>query len=253
MEGTFELLGPIELLQLISQSNQTGVFRVEDGEIYLENGRPIHAQYRDLKGKQAFFQILALKESDFRFIENHSPEIKTLDGPIENYLLQAIQFIDVKISISPFDLIQLTDQNKATHLTLANEDFEILKHISAPTSLIEICRKSGVSLETSTSSIARLARIGLIDVNKRTPGTIRLTVEKLDTRGHEIKIDSEIFGSWRHHFGSFSNAIFRSSRGDFQAPLTTGRNLGSNIAFSKDALTSSRLEVGQEVLVWPAL
>jgi len=253
MEGTFDLLGPIELLQLLSQAGHSGAFKVPGGEIYLESGRPVHAQYKGNNGKDGLFQILSLKEGKFRYIKGERSTQSSLQGPLEQYLLQAIQFIDIKLSLSPFDQIVLSDHHKATHLTLAPDDFALLKHLSKPINLIELSTASRLSVDKATSSLGRLARVGLIQIIKRTPRTVRLMVNIVHGSGNVARIDSQLLHIWRENYGAFGEVEIKAGQRSLRVPVEPMGNAGSRLLFSADAIFFFNLSVGQEVLVWPAL
>ncbi|GIW31338.1 MAG: hypothetical protein KatS3mg071_1512 [Meiothermus sp.] len=252
MDGTFELLGPIELLQLLSQARQTGAFKVPGGEVYLEHGQPVHAQYRGQVGKDGLFQILALKEGKFRFLAGERAKQSSLQGTLDNYLLEAIRFMDARLDLSPFDQVQLTDAQRTTHLTLSPDEFELLRHMSKPISLFDLAAASGLSGEVVQLNVSRLARLGLVRITPRTPRTVRLVVARLEG-APEARIDTQLLRAWRSHFGSFTQIEVRAEDRTLQMPVAAASNAGPQLLLSSDALFFYNLRVGQEVLVWPSL
>ncbi len=72
-------------LQLLAQGGKTGVFAVEAGggrgEVYLEQGRPVHAVFGEKVGQEALLEVLALKEGRFRFLLAVRPPLSSLEGP----------------------------------------------------------------------------------------------------------------------------------------------------------------------------
>lgn len=253
MEGTFELLGPLELLQLLSYAGQSGAFKVPGGEVYLQEGRPVHAHYKGKEGKDGLFQILALKEGKFRYIKGEQATQHSLQGPLEGYLLQAIRFIDAKLNLSPFDQIELTDHNKATHLTLAPDDFQLLKHLGKPISLIDLSSASGVGMDKATATLSRLARLGLIQVTKRTPRTVRLTVSIAPGSGNGVRIDAQLLHIWRQNYGPFDDIEVKAGQRSLRIAVEPLAGAGARLMISADALFFYNLNVGEEVLVWPGL
>lgn len=252
MDGTFELLGPIELLQLLAQARQTGAFKVPGGEIYLEQGQPVHAQYKGQTGKDGLFQILALREGKFRFLAGERAKQSSLQGSLDNYLLEAIRFMDARLDLSPFDLVQLTDANRITHLTLSPDEFTLLRHLGKPINLFDLATLSGLSSETVNLHISRMARLGLVQITARTPHTVRLVVARLEGAA-EARIDKELLRAWRKHFGPFAQIAVRTEGRILQMPVAAMSNIGAQLLLSADALFFHNLRVGQEVLVWPAL
>jgi hypothetical protein len=252
MDGTFELLGPIELLQLLSQARQTGAFKVPGGEVYLEQGQPVHAQYKNQIGRDGLFQILSLKEGKFRFLVGERARQSSLQGSLDNYLLEAIRFMDMRLDLSPFDQVQLTDANRTTHLTLSPDEFELLQHMSKPISLFDLALASGISNDAVNLNVSRLARLGLVQITTRTPHTVRLVVARLE--GSAVaRIDSQLLRAWRSHFGPFAQVEVRAENRILQLPVEAKSNAGPQLLLSSDALFFHNLRVGQEVLVWPSL
>ncbi len=252
MDGTFELLGPIEILQLLSQAGQTGAFKVPGGEVYLERGQPVHAQYKGKAGRDGLFQILALKEGKFRFLAGERAKQSSLEGSLDNYLLEAIRFIDARLDLSPFDLVQLTDANRTTHLTLAPDEFELLRHMSKPISLFDLATVSGIASDVVQLNVSRMARLGLVQITARTPHTVRLTVGRLEG-STGARVDTQLLRVWRNHYGPFTQIEVRTEERILQLPVEAKSNAGPQLLLSSDALFFYNLRVGQEVLVWPSL
>ncbi len=252
MEGTFELLGPIELLQLLSQARQTGVFQVPEGEVYLERGQPVHAEYKNQVGREGLFQILALKEGSFRFLVGERAKQSSLEGSLDNYLLQAIRFLDAHLDLSPFDQVQLTDANRTTHLTLSPEEFELLRHMGKPIRLFDLAAVSGISGDAVNLNVSRLARLGLVQVIPRTPHPVRLVVGRLEGSTAAC-IDTQLLRAWRSHYGPFTQVQVRTEERILLLSVEAKSNLGPQLFLSPEALLFHNLRVGQEVLVWPAL
>lgn len=252
MDGTFELLGPIEILQLLSHAGQTGAFKVPGGEVYLERGLPVHAQYKGKTGKDGLMEILALSEGKFRYLKGERAKQSSLQGSLDNYLLEAIRFLDARLNLSPFDQVQLVDANRTTHLTLSPDEFELLRHMSKPISLFDLAAVSGVSSEVVNLNVSRMARLGLVQITARTPRTVRLVVGRLEGSS-AARLDTDLLRAWRSHYGPFSQIEVRTEERILQLPVEAKSNAGPQLLLSSDALFFHNLRVGQEVLVWPAL
>jgi hypothetical protein len=252
MDGTFELLGPIEILQLLSQARQTGAFMVSGGEVYLERGQPVHAHYKGKVGSDGLFQILALKEGEFRYLSAEKAKQTSLEGPLDNYLLQAIRFIDAQLDLSPFDQVQLADASRVTHLTLSPDELELLRHMSKPINLFDLSAVSEISSDLVNRNISRLARLGLVQVNARTPHTVRLRVGRLEGSAG-ARIDTQLLRAWRNHYGPFSQIEIRTEERTVQLAAEAKSNLGPQLLLCGDTLFFHKIGVGQEVQVWPAL
>jgi hypothetical protein len=254
MEGNFSLLGPIEVLQLLSQARQSGALKVLPfGEVYLEEGKPVHANFKNLQGRQGLLQILALQEGDFRYTQGLRSKQNTLEGSLDSHLLHAIHLIDTRLNLSPFDQIEVqTEGNLATHLTLSPGEFDLLRHINKPLSLLELSTATRLPLDNLIASVSRLTRMGLVKVTSRTPRTVRLSIERLEGQ-HTAYIDSELLRVWRTHYGTFREVEVKTENRTVRLSAQAKSGAGAQFLVSSDTLFFHDLHVGQEVLVWPAL
>lgn len=254
MEGTFDLLNPIELLQLLSQAGQSGVFAVPGGEIYLERGHPVHARYKDKTGSDGLFEILGLQDGKFRFLAGERAKQSSLEGTLDNYLLQAIRFLDTRLDLSPFDQVEIIDHERAGRLTLSPDEFALMQLLNQPITLIELSSASGMALDTITLSISHLARLGVVHISNKTPHTVRLRVTRLEgVEGNRAIVDAQLLRVWRNQFGPFANLEVKVGSRNLQIGIEAGSKLGATLLMSQDALFFYNLNVEQEVMVWPAI
>lgn len=254
MEGTFELLSPIELLQLLSQAGRSGVFAVPGGEIYLERGHPVHARYKDKTGSAGLFEILALQDGKFRFLAGERAKQSSLEGTLDNYLLQAIRFLDARIDLSPFDEVSLSDPERAARLTLSPEEFALLQHLSQPATLIHLSSVLGLPLDTVGLSVGHLARLGVAKIVNKTPSTARLRVGRFEgVEGNRVLVEAQLLRAWRKQFGPFTALAAQAGERQLSIAVEAGGKLGAYLYFSSDALFFYNLNVDQELMVWPAL
>ena len=178
MEGDFRLLGPIDLLQLLAQGGKTGAFRVEGGEVYLERGRPVHAAYGGVEGAEALLAVLALKEGRFRFFPGEAAPRRTLEGPLEAYLLEAVRRLGEGVEVGPFDLVRPTAAGLEAQATLEPEAFALLQAASGGKSPLDLAAATGLPLGRVLQGLGQLARLRLVEVSPRVPRTARLRVAR---------------------------------------------------------------------------
>ncbi len=80
---------PIEkLLYLYQGEKATGCLRLKTdnddiGFVYIEEGNPVHAMYRENDGEKAFADLLKLPPSKFHFLQRHRSNNFTLNGTLE--------------------------------------------------------------------------------------------------------------------------------------------------------------------------
>ena len=70
-QGSLSELSLPDVIQLVASSGKTGCFHLTDGEvkgeIYLREGRIVHAQVEDLSGEEAVYQLTFWSRGEFRF------------------------------------------------------------------------------------------------------------------------------------------------------------------------------------------
>ncbi|RIH88658.1 DUF4388 domain-containing protein [Calidithermus roseus] len=252
MDGDFSLLGPIDLLQMLSQARQTGVFQVPGGKVFIDEGNPIHAEYRGRSGPDGLYQILALKEGQFRFLKGEVATKETLVGTLDNYLLQALRYLDSRVEIGPFDQLMVADSQRTHSLTLSPDEHKLIMMLSKPISVIDLMGQTGMTLEAIVTLVGHIARLGLVRVIHRTPHTVRMRVEMLLQEGIS-RIDAMLHKAWKRQFGSFDAVEVSVDGRNLRIPVEPASGLGAQLLVSPEGLMFYNLHVGSEVLVWPAI
>ena len=90
----------VDVVQLYALSNQTGVITVECdqevGEIWLDQGRAVHAATDEWSGAGAFYQIMNWPHGSFRWQQGR-PKQTTLQGSLTELLLESFRLKDEKV------------------------------------------------------------------------------------------------------------------------------------------------------------
>jgi len=253
VEGNFSLLGPIDLLQLLSQSQQSGGFYVPRGEIYLEQGRPVHASYRGISGVEGLYRILGLREGPFRFSLGDRPPQQTLTESLEHYLLQAIRQLDERIEVGVFDRVTLTVKNLPAQLTLLPSELAVLNQLDQPLSPLELSARSKYGLEAITSLLGQLARLGLVKVQNRLAHTAQLRTALTEGRGTTARLDPLVIQAWTHQYGRFEAVEVQAGERQVRLMIEARPGAGARMLLTAEGLVFHNLRAEQEVLVWPAL
>jgi len=251
MEGNFQLLGPIDLLQLLSRAQRTGVFRVPQGEVYLERGLPVHAVYQGRTGKRALLNILALQEGTFHFISEQTSPQRSLEGTLESYLLEAIRYLDQQVELTPFDQLEIEERASWASLTLGPEEFDLLQRLSSAPTPLDLARESRQPLGAILNRLGHLARIGLLRVTPRAPGVARLRLAV--GLGSEVGLDPLLVQAWTRSFGSSARVELRAGEVHLKLSWSAWPEAGGTLLMSPEAILFHELSVGQEVMVWPDL
>ncbi|MCL5964444.1 MAG: DUF4388 domain-containing protein [Deinococcus sp.] len=254
MDGNFSLLGPIDILQLLSKRQHTGVFRVEQGEVFLSGGQPVHASYKGSSGDDAFFQILRLKEGSFEFVSGETTSEKTLDGSLENYLLHALGYLESHAEVGPFDSALLDPgADMAQAKDLPRQASLLMKLLQKPATALELALASGLEAEEVFQHLGQLADRKLVRISPRTPQPVKLKVELREEAGSAALVDARIYSGWRSQYGPFQQVEVRLANQSRRINVEPVARAGVFLYLSAEALLFHNLHVGQEVLVWPAL
>jgi CheY-like chemotaxis protein len=82
-----------EILQMECLSRHTSLLEVtangELGQIYIHNGKIIHADFGNTAGEPALYRLLALKGGEFHHIPYQDPETRTIDAGWEFLLMES--------------------------------------------------------------------------------------------------------------------------------------------------------------------
>ncbi|PYQ19192.1 MAG: hypothetical protein DMF81_22625 [Acidobacteria bacterium] len=97
-QGSLAELHLPDIIQLISVSGKTGVFHLTSGalagEIYLSDGKIVHAQLDDVSGEEAVYALAMWSQGDFRFDPGVSTELRTISKSNTNLLMEAARRLD---------------------------------------------------------------------------------------------------------------------------------------------------------------
>src|SRR4029434_9646785 len=81
-QGSLAELHLPDIIQLVSVSGKTGVFHLVDGplkgQIYLHEGRIVHATLDDVSGEEAVYALAIWNQGDFKFEPAAPTEVRTI-------------------------------------------------------------------------------------------------------------------------------------------------------------------------------
>jgi len=91
LEGSLSVIPILDIVSMLNGNLKTGrlVVRTGDaaGEVFLERGEIVHARWRNIDGKDAFYRIMSRKGGSFRFL-NHLPNVRhSISEPLSLLLL----------------------------------------------------------------------------------------------------------------------------------------------------------------------
>lgn len=97
-QGSLKEIPLPDIIQLVSVSGKSGVFLLERGEergeIYIQDGRIIHAVYNSLQGEEAIYSLAIWAEGDFHFQPGVEADTATITKSNTNLLMEAARRLD---------------------------------------------------------------------------------------------------------------------------------------------------------------
>ncbi|MFO0708447.1 MAG: DUF4388 domain-containing protein [Sandaracinus sp.] len=98
LSGSLRDMGLTEVVQVLGQGRKSGCLRIVSqhrvGEVYFGEGLVVHALFAQATGEEAFYQMLLLKDGDFKFDPTQKPKDKTMQASIESLLLEGMRRMD---------------------------------------------------------------------------------------------------------------------------------------------------------------
>jgi hypothetical protein len=181
-QGSLAELHLPDIIQLVSVSGKTGVFHLVDGnlkgEIYLHEGRIVHATLDDVSGEEAVYALAIWNQGDFKFEPSAPTEVRTISKSNTNLLMEAARRLDewrvLSKKIPSVEMIPefVVQENREGQINLNTSEWLILSKIDGHRSVKAIGQASGLSVFDASKILYGLIATGLIRLRDRgTPPT----------------------------------------------------------------------------------
>ena len=177
-QGSLAELHLPDIIQLISVSGKTGVFHLTNGalagEIYLNDGKIVHAQLDDVSGEEAVYALAIWSEGDFRFDPGVASEMRTITKSNTNLLMEAARRLDewrvLSKKIPSTDLVPefVVQEHRDGQINLNTSEWLILSKIDGQRSVKAIAAATRLSAFDAAKILYGLIATGLIRL--RQPG-----------------------------------------------------------------------------------
>src|SRR5439155_21933227 len=158
--------------QLISVSGKTGVFHLTNGalagEIYLNDGRIVHAQLDEASGEEAVYALAMWSQGDFRFDPGVATELRTITKSNTNLLMEAARRLDewrvLSKKIPSTDMVPefVVQEHREGQINLNTSEWLILSKIDGHRSLKAIADATRLSAFDAAKVLYGLVATGLI-------------------------------------------------------------------------------------------
>src|SRR5687768_18299697 len=171
-QGSLAELHLPDIIQLISVSGKTGVFHLTDGslkgEIYLNDGKIVHAELDDVAGEEAVYALAIWSQGDFRFDPGVATEHRTISKSNTNLLMEAARRLDewrvLSKKVPSTDMIPefVVQEGRDGQINLNTSEWLILSKIDGQRSVKNIAFAAGLSVFDAAKILYGLIATGLI-------------------------------------------------------------------------------------------
>lgn len=175
-QGSLAELHLPDIIQLISVSGKTGVFHLTDGplhgEIYLNEGKIVHAQLDEISGEEAVYALAIWSQGEFRFEPGDSTGVRSISKSNTNLLMEAARRLDewrvLSKRIPSVDLVPefSTLDSREGQINLNTSEWLILSKIDGQRSIKSIAGACGLSPFDISKILYGLIGNGLIKLKE---------------------------------------------------------------------------------------
>ncbi len=177
-QGSLAELHLPDIIQLVSVSGKSGVFHLVDrsqhGEIWLADGRIVHAQLDDLVGEEAVYALAIWRSGEFRFEPGSPPPQQSIQKSNTNLLMEAARRLDewrvLAKKIPSVEMIPefVVQENREGQINLNTMEWLVLSKIDGQRSIRQIAAAAGMGVFDTAKLLYGLVATGLIRL--REPG-----------------------------------------------------------------------------------
>jgi hypothetical protein len=171
-QGSLAELHLPDIIQLVSVSGKTGVFHLTEGpqkgEIFLQEGRIVHAELGPLVGEEAVYALATWKQGEFRFDSGETAPRQTIQKSNTSLLMEAARRLDewrvLSKKIPSMELVPefVILENREGQINLNTMEWLLLSKIDGKRSVRAIATAAGLSVFDAAKLLYGLVATGLI-------------------------------------------------------------------------------------------
>jgi hypothetical protein len=179
-QGSLAELHLPDIIQLISVSGKTGVFHLTDGqlhgEIFLHDGKIVHAQLEDATGEEAVYALAIWSQGDFKFEPGTGTELRTISKSNTNLLMEAARRLDewrvLSKKIPNVEMVAefIVQTDREGQINLNTGEWLILSKIDGHRSIKGIAQATGLSVFDVSKILYGLIATNLIRLKEGAGG-----------------------------------------------------------------------------------
>jgi hypothetical protein len=171
-QGSLAELHLPDIIQLVSVSGKTGVFHLVDGaqhgEIWLSDGKIVHAEVEDLAGEEAVYALAIWRSGEFRFEPGTGPPRQTIQKSNTNLLMEAARRLDewrvLSRKIPSVELVPefIVLENREGQINLNTMEWLLLSKIDGQRTVRQIATTAGMGVFDAAKLLYGLVAANLI-------------------------------------------------------------------------------------------
>jgi hypothetical protein len=176
-QGSLTELHLPDIIQLVSVSGKTGVFHLSDasrgGDIWLHEGRIVHAQTEDLSGEEAVYALAIWRTGEFRFEAGVPAPRQTIQKSNTNLLMEAARRLDewrvLSKKIPSVELVPefVIQENREGQINLNTMEWLLLSKIDGQRSVRQIAGAAGMGVFDAAKLLYGLVATNLIRLREK--------------------------------------------------------------------------------------
>jgi len=171
-QGSLAELHLPDIIQLVSVSGKTGVFHLVDGqqhgEIWLADGKIVHAEVEDLAGEEAVYALAIWRSGEFKFDPGANPPRQTIQKSNTNLLMEAARRLDewrvLSRKIPSVELVPefIVLENREGQINLNTMEWLLLSKIDGQRTVRQIATSAGMGVFDAAKLLYGLVAANLI-------------------------------------------------------------------------------------------
>jgi hypothetical protein len=179
-QGSLAELHLPDIIQLVSVSGKSGVFRLIDGDhhgdIWLQDGRIVHAEHEDLSGEEAVYALAIWRVGEFRFEAGVDSPRQTIQKSNTNLLMEAARRLDEwRVLSKKIPSVELVPEfvileNREGQINLNTMEWLLLSKIDGRRSVKEVAGAAGMGVFDAAKLLYGLVATNLIRLRQSGSG-----------------------------------------------------------------------------------
>lgn len=176
-QGSLAELHLPDIIQLVGVSGKTGVFHLTDaahrGDIWLHEGRIVHAETEDLSGEEAVYALAIWRAGEFRFEAATAAPRQTIQKSNTNLLMEAARRLDEwRVLAKKIPSVELVPEfvileNREGQINLNTMEWLLLSKIDGERSVRQIAAAAGMGVFDAAKLLYGLVATNLIRLREK--------------------------------------------------------------------------------------